>query len=1032
MSRFFLICAFLAAFTPLFTQNIQDEVVPVQLSAGLNPAAAFISWANPQPSDIVLRRRLKGEPGNAWTELTSANETLLNGYFDYAVDPSQTYEYVVERTTAGVTAYGYAFANFFAPVVDSRGKLLVFIDSTTADQLGADLVTFKNDIRGEGWQTVPIKTGPFTTVQWVKNRIVNLYNSDPNGVKAVLLIGNVPIPYSGSQDWDTKADHTGAWPCDAYYGDVDGVWTDNTVNLPNTARNANRNVPGDGKFDQNVLPSAVELPVGRLDFRRLSQATFGLSPVELLRRYMLKNHLWRTGQYKVQNKALVDDNLGWSGGEAFGVDGYRNAIPLVGEGNVVQDNFISQQRYLMAYGSGVNGTYSSALGIGNSNDFATDSIRSVFTNLYGDYFGDWDFDTNPLMPALLASKGSALAVSWAGRPHWLQHALATGESMGYCLKETQNAQFNTEAPPCNGESGAHVALLGDPTLRARIVPPPGNLTVVSNCNRVNLHWTASPDPEVVAYLVYRSFSLDGPYTRQTPDLVFQTSWEDHSPVADTLFYSVRAVKLEVLPGGGAFYNSSTGIPKSVVFVPGSAPSTIALGGTLNCNISSLTLGAHFDPPTCTVQWYKPDGSQLSGYTTTEGGIYTVVVTAPNGCTTAAYATVYVDTLLPELQFPTQIHYDCNTPTTYFTVPDAPANVHYYFNGVEVQPGQQLALTTSGEFKVASTANGCSKTYSLTVTSDNTPPGASITYSGLQLDCNHPSVQLFGHSNAVDATYLWSGPSGWSASVQNPLVAEAGEYCVTATGTNGCTSSACVSVTQNALAFNAEIQLQSDPCTNGDKLLQGSASMGNEPYSWLWSTGATTPTITVSGNFAGQVGLTVTDAGGCMSAAVINLSLPLEVLAITKKESAPGASDGQIDLLILHGQAPFSFQWSNGSTTEDLFGISGGSYAVTVTGANGCTYTLQIPLSVSVEDVETIGKVEITPNPASDELRVWVENADENEVQVECRDLNGRLMAEQIMTGKRSTFDTSPFPAGTYILRVKLKNAQKAFRVAIFH
>src|SRR6185436_1061279 len=97
----------------------------------------------------------------------------------------------------------------------------------------------------------------------------SLYNADPTHVKGVLLIGEVPVPYSGSLAKDNRPDHVGAWPCDAYYGDVDGIWTDNTVNLPNTARSANRNVPGDGKFDQNTLPSAVEIPVGRLDFRHL-------------------------------------------------------------------------------------------------------------------------------------------------------------------------------------------------------------------------------------------------------------------------------------------------------------------------------------------------------------------------------------------------------------------------------------------------------------------------------------------------------------------------------------------------------------------------------------------------------------------------------------------------------------------------------------------------------------------------------------------------------------------------------------------
>jgi hypothetical protein len=214
MSRFQLTLLWFFFASTLFAQTPQDAVVPVQLSAGLNPPAVFINWSNPQASDIILRRRVKNAAGSSWVELVNAPATLLNGYFDNGLDGAETYEYALERKTGNVTAYGYAFANFFKPVVDNRGKILVFIDSTTADQLGADLIVFKNDIRGEGWQTMPFKTGPFTSVQWVKNQIIAAYNADPGNVKAVLLMGDVPIPYSGSTAWDTKADHTGAWPCD--------------------------------------------------------------------------------------------------------------------------------------------------------------------------------------------------------------------------------------------------------------------------------------------------------------------------------------------------------------------------------------------------------------------------------------------------------------------------------------------------------------------------------------------------------------------------------------------------------------------------------------------------------------------------------------------------------------------------------------------------------------------------------------------------------------------------------------------------
>src|SRR6185436_10386329 len=81
--------------------------------------------------------------------------------------------------------------------------------------------------------------------------------------------------YSGQINPDFHADHLGAWPADAYYGDMDGNWTDNSVNYTQTlntdpvdaARLTNR--PGDGKFDQNQFPSAIELEVGRVDLSNM-------------------------------------------------------------------------------------------------------------------------------------------------------------------------------------------------------------------------------------------------------------------------------------------------------------------------------------------------------------------------------------------------------------------------------------------------------------------------------------------------------------------------------------------------------------------------------------------------------------------------------------------------------------------------------------------------------------------------------------------------------------------------------------------
>ncbi len=45
-----------------------------------------------------------------------------------------------------------------------------------------------------------------------------------------------------------------------------------------------------------------------------------------------------------------------------------------------------------------------------------------------------------------------------------------------------------------------------------------------------------------------------------------------------------------------------------------------------------------------------------------------------------------------------------------------------------------------------------------------------------------------------------------------------------------------------------------------------------------------------------------------------------------------------------GVAPYTYQWSNNATTQNLTNVPAGSYDVTVTGANGCTDVANIDLT----------------------------------------------------------------------------------------
>ncbi len=93
------------------------------------------------------------------------------------------------------------------------------------------------------------------------------------------------------------------------------------------------------------------------------------------------------------------------------------------------------------------------------------------------------------------------------------------------------------------------------------------------------------------------------------------------------------------------------------------------------------------------------------------------------------------------------------------------------------------MTEAGNYVLVVTgANGCTSTDNADVILDGTVPGAQA--AGGTLNCNVSSITLQGTGNG---TFSWTGPNGFSSSLQNPTVTEAGNYVLVVTGANGCTS-----------------------------------------------------------------------------------------------------------------------------------------------------------------------------------------------------------------------------------------------------
>lgn len=536
----------------------RDYAVLVSATAQTSPPQITVNWAQDTfavPTSYEVSRKLATE--RAWTLLAtlSGNET---SFVDTNVSANTKYEYQLKKVAVGYTGYGYVMTGSEIPLREERGKLLLVVDNTYAAELTNELSRLQQDLVGDGWRVIRHDVSRDDTASNVKALIKADYDADPANVRSVFLFGHVPVAYSGDIVPDGhNPDHRGAWPADVYYADVDYTWGDATITSTNSSYPRQHNRPGDGKFDFSTATMLADLEIGRVDLANLPQ--FARPEVELLRQYLNKDHNFRHKVISARSLGLVADFFGTFSGSAFAATGWRNFAAFFGASNVTAttDWFgaLTNNSYLCAYGCG-GGTFTSVDGVTTTAQLATRDPQTVFTFLFGSYFGDWD-STNNVMRAALATPSYTLTSAWAGRPHWFVHHMGLGETIGYSTRLTQinnNAACYKQINP--GSQQIHIALMGDPTLRLHPVAPPAALTTEASGAKVMLNWTDSPEP-VLGYNVYRGANPLGPFTRLNEALIATNTYTDVNLASGDYTFMVRAVRLEV-SASGSYFNASQG------------------------------------------------------------------------------------------------------------------------------------------------------------------------------------------------------------------------------------------------------------------------------------------------------------------------------------------------------------------------------------------------------------------------------------------------------------------------------------------
>ncbi len=117
-----------------------------------------------------------------------------------------------------------------------------------------------------------------------------------------------------------------------------------------------------------------------------------------------------------------------------------------------------------------------------------------------------------------------------------------------------------------------------------------------------------------------------------------------------------------------------------------------------------------------------------------------------------------------------------------------------------------------------------------------------------------------------------------------------------------------------------------------------ATQGIAPYTYLWNDPATSATDTASNLTAGWYTVAVTDANGCSATDSIEVEEPTNALSISfdpVRLVCYGADNGTATANANGGTSPYTYLWSNGSTTNTASNLPVGNHRVEVWDTNDC-------------------------------------------------------------------------------------------------
>jgi gliding motility-associated-like protein len=357
------------------------------------------------------------------------------------------------------------------------------------------------------------------------------------------------------------------------------------------------------------------------------------------------------------------------------------------------------------------------------------------------------------------------------------------------------------------------------------------------------------------------------------------------------------------------------------------------------NNGSATVSANGGTPGYSYSWSPSGGNGITANNLTAGD-YTVTILDNNNCAITATAVVTQPPALV-VNASTLANIPCLTANIGIAAVQASGGTGGYSYTWMPSGGNGMTASNLGANTYSVTvqdANGCTQ-ISTTVVTQSIPVTSSIS-GVINVSCfgnNNGQAIASGSGGTIPYSYSWSPSGGNNATAANLT---AGNYTVSVTDLNGCTTVSTTVITQPALLIANGVNLVNVKCFGGNNgSVTSSANGGTAPYFYSWSPSG--------GNFAtannltaGNYTVTVTDAHGCTTTSSAIVTQPPVLTAATDTLAnvlCYGGNNGSAFVTAGGGTGTYSYLWNPaGGSTATASNLSAATYSVRVTDANGCT------------------------------------------------------------------------------------------------